>query len=58
MCVTDSEQRSVAVDYMKHGKHLHLRIPKNEGILPDGPYMLFVTDKDGTPSVGKWVTVD
>ena len=55
--VTDTEQRSVALDVEQTADGATLHLDEREGITPSGWYMLFVTDADGTPSVGRWVQV-
>jgi hypothetical protein len=41
----------------QHDGRLRVRIDASEGILPTGPYMLFVVDDRGAPSVATWVDV-
>ncbi|HEY1832900.1 MAG TPA: galactose oxidase-like domain-containing protein [Solirubrobacteraceae bacterium] len=57
--VTDVEQRSVAlnmaVDPAK--KQIVVTIPSSDGIVPPGWYMLFVTNRQATPSIARWVHV-
>jgi hypothetical protein len=56
--LTDTEQRSVAAPIVRqHDGRLRVRIDASEGILPTGPYMLFVVDDRGAPSVALWVDV-
>jgi hypothetical protein len=55
--VTNLEQRSVAVDFTVDPQGLTLTVPTGSSLLPAGPYMLFVTNRAGVPSVGRWVTV-
>lgn len=55
--VTDTEQRSVALDVTAADGSLSLAVPEDEGLLPSGWYMLFLVDDAGTPSVGRWVHV-
>ncbi|MER5636406.1 galactose oxidase early set domain-containing protein [Kitasatospora sp. NPDC002227] len=55
---TDVEQRSVALtvsDRTTGG--LTLTLPDNPNLLPPGWYMLYVTDRNGTPSVASWLQV-
>lgn len=54
---TDVEQRSVALEVTRAAGSIGVAIPKEAGLVPSGWYMLFVTNADGTPSVGKWVQV-
>lgn len=55
--VTDVEQRSVALGVTREGGSVRLSVPGNAALLPPGWYMLFVTDRAGTPSVARWVHV-
>ncbi|MFF4652730.1 galactose oxidase-like domain-containing protein [Streptomyces sp. NPDC001380] len=55
--VTDVEQRSVALGVTRSGGAVRLSVPGNAALVPPGWYMLFVTDRRGTPSVARWVKV-
>ncbi|MFD5870553.1 galactose oxidase-like domain-containing protein [Streptomyces sp. NPDC060322] len=55
--VTDTDQRSVALDLEKSDDSISVTVPKNRALVPSGWYMLFVTDADGTPSEGTWVEI-
>jgi len=55
--VTDVEQRSIKLDFIPNGDGLDVTIPRSEGLLPAGWYMLFVTDANGAPSKAHWVEV-
>lgn len=55
--VTDVEQRSIKLDFIPNGDGLDVTIPRNEGLLPAGWYMLFLTDHNGAPSKAHWVQV-
>lgn len=55
--VTDTDQRSVALDLEKSGDSISVTVPRNRALVPSGWYMLFVTDADGTPSEGMWVEI-
>lgn len=55
--VTDTEQRSVALEVDRVGGAVELTVPKEATIVPAGYYMLFLTAMDGTPSVARWVQV-
>ncbi|GAC1369838.1 MAG: kelch motif-containing protein [Candidatus Saccharimonadales bacterium] len=55
--VTDVDQRSVALDISRDSSSLKLKLPSQATLVPPGYYMLFLVDKDGTPSVAKWVQV-
>ncbi|POX42379.1 galactose oxidase [Streptomyces sp. Ru73] len=57
--VTDVEQRSVALDFTrtKSGDGIEVTLPKNRNLVPSGWYMLFVTNRQGTPSTARWVKV-
>ena len=53
--VTDVEQRSIELDLEKKAGEVTLEVPKERSTVPPGYYMLFLVDKDGTPSEAKWV---
>ncbi|WP_344078450.1 galactose oxidase-like domain-containing protein [Luedemannella helvata] len=55
--VTDVEQRSVALEMTPTATGVKLTVPKQRALVPPGPYMLFLTDKRGVPSVAHWVFV-
>lgn len=55
--VTDTDQRSVALDLKRTDGAISVTVPKNRALVPSGWYMLFVTDDRGTPSEGTWVEV-
>ncbi|MEV6317981.1 galactose oxidase-like domain-containing protein [Streptomyces sp. NPDC051776] len=55
--VTDVDQRSIALDVKKTGKGVQVAVPDDRSLVPSGWYMLFVTDKKGTPSKARWVEV-
>lgn len=55
--VTDTDQRSIALDLEKTADSVSVTVPKNRALVPSGWYMLFVTDDQGTPSEGTWVEV-
>ncbi|MEU6080644.1 galactose oxidase-like domain-containing protein [Streptomyces sp. NPDC047108] len=55
--VTDVDQRSIALDVRKTGKGVRVTVPDDRSLVPSGWYMLFVTDKKGTPSKARWVEV-
>ncbi|AJE82252.1 putative secreted protein [Streptomyces albus] len=54
---TDVEQRSLALDLERGTDKVTVTVPQDRALVPPGWYMLFVTDKEGTPSVAKWVEV-
>ncbi|MFE9911400.1 radical copper oxidase GlxA [Streptomyces clavifer] len=55
--VTDTDQRSVALDLEKSADSITVTVPKSRAVVPSGWYMLFVTDDEGTPSEGTWVEI-
>ncbi|WP_434589936.1 galactose oxidase-like domain-containing protein [Streptomyces sp. A5-4] len=55
--VTDTDQRTVALDLKKTKDGISVTVPKNRALVPSGYYMLFVTDDRGTPSKGIWIEV-
>ncbi|GAA3930465.1 kelch motif-containing protein [Streptomyces gulbargensis] len=56
---TDVEQRSVELALTKgrDGASVTVDVPDDRTLVPPGWYMLFVTDRDGTPSEAKWLQV-
>lgn len=54
---TDVGQRSVALDIVRKERGISLTVPTQAGLVLPGWYMLFVTDRAGTPSVARWVQV-
>ncbi|MFF3307125.1 galactose oxidase-like domain-containing protein [Streptomyces sp. NPDC002952] len=55
--VTDTDQRSVALDFVTTKDGIRVTVPKNRNLVPSGWYMLFVTDGEGTPGKARWVRV-
>ncbi|MGW7264740.1 galactose oxidase-like domain-containing protein [Streptomyces sp. NPDC054842] len=55
--VTDTDQRSVALDFVTTKDGIRVTVPKNRNLVPSGWYMLFVTDGEGTPSRARWLRV-
>jgi len=55
--VTDTDQRSIALDLKKTADGVTVTVPKNRNLVESGWYMLFVTDDQGTPSKAQWVKV-
>ncbi|MFI1968762.1 galactose oxidase [Streptomyces cinnamoneus] len=54
---TDVEQRSIALRPASGDGALSVTVPDDPSLVPDGWYMLFVTDREGTPSRAAWVHV-
>ena len=57
--VTDVEQRSIALNFAVDPakKKIVVTIPAGAGLVPTGWYMLFVTNREATPSLARWVHV-
>ncbi|MFJ6915283.1 galactose oxidase-like domain-containing protein [Streptomyces sp. NPDC101133] len=55
--VTDVDQRSIALDFTAQGDKLTVTVPTNENLVQSGWYMMFATDREGTPSKAEWVRV-
>jgi hypothetical protein len=55
---TDVEQRSVDLKLSRGSGRLTVEVPGDRALVPPGWYMLFVTDKSGTPSEAKWIQVE
>lgn len=54
---TDVEQRSIALQATARADGLSVTIPKDPSLVPAGWYMVFLTDREGTPSEAAWVHV-
>ncbi|WP_143587534.1 galactose oxidase early set domain-containing protein, partial [Streptomyces alboverticillatus] len=54
---TDVEQRSIALTVGVRGGALTVTVPEDPSLVPAGWYMLFLTDRAGTPSRAAWVHV-
>jgi hypothetical protein len=55
--VTDLEQRSIALSIHRGTNGVSLTVPGNDGLVPPGWYMLFVTNRAGVPSVARWIEI-
>lgn len=55
--VTNIEQRSVAAIATQENNTVSIALPADENLLPNGWYMLFVTNADGMPSHAKMIHV-
>ncbi|MFD8864779.1 galactose oxidase-like domain-containing protein [Streptomyces sp. NPDC059590] len=55
--VTNVEQRSIALDFVRSKDSVTVRIPKDSSLVPPGWYMLTAADEEGTPSKAVWVKV-
>ncbi|MFD0315231.1 galactose oxidase-like domain-containing protein [Streptomyces flavalbus] len=55
--VTDVDQRSIALEFETSGDEVTVSVPKNRNLVQGGWYMLFVADREGTPSEARWVRV-
>lgn len=53
--VTDTGQRSIALDMTRGAGSLSLSLPDQRTVAPPGRYMLFLLDERGVPSVARWV---
>jgi hypothetical protein len=51
------DQRSVAVPFTTTPHGIAITVPGAASLMPPGPYMLFVIDRAGVPSVARWVSV-
>ena len=51
----DMGQRYVDVSFSADGTTLTLTAPANGNMAPPGPYMLFILNDEGVPSVASWV---
>lgn len=55
--VTTTDMRSVALDVAPTGGGVSVSVPANPALTPPGPYMLFLVDDQGVPSVASMVSV-
>jgi hypothetical protein len=55
--VTDTDQRSVALDVTATAGGVEVTVPEPAGLVPSGWYMLFLVDDRGLPSVARWIRV-
>jgi hypothetical protein len=54
----NTDQRSVALDLAPNATGgVTLTVPAERTLVPPGPYLLFVVDAAGIPSVGRWIRV-
>jgi hypothetical protein len=53
----DMSQRLIGLNFAVNGTTMGIAAPPNSTIAPAGPYLLFVVDKNGVPSVGQVVMV-
>jgi hypothetical protein len=54
---TDVEQRSIELPVEPRIGAVAVTIPRDPALVPSGWYMLFVCDKQGTPSTARWLHV-
>jgi hypothetical protein len=55
--VTNLEQRSIALGLSRGKDSITVSMPSQPTLVPPGPYMLFVTNRAGVPSIARWVMV-
>jgi hypothetical protein len=51
----DMSQRLIGLNFAVNGTTMGIAAPPNSTIAPAGPYLLFVVDKNGVPSIGKMI---
>lgn len=57
--VTNLEQRSIALEIVhREAGALQVSVPPEDGLVPSGWYMLFVTNREATPSVAHWIHIN
>jgi hypothetical protein len=54
---TDTDQRSVSLNFTAGTGSLNAQSPANGNLAPRGHYMLFIVNRDGVPSVARWLRV-
>jgi hypothetical protein len=52
------DQRYVPLSFSAHEDSLDVQIPANANEVPPGPYMLFIVNSNGVPSVASMITID
>jgi hypothetical protein len=53
----DMSQREIGLNFAVNGTTIGIAAPPNSTIAPAGPYLLFLVDKNGVPSIGQVITV-
>jgi hypothetical protein len=53
----NQDQRRIPLNFTVSGSTLNLTMPATGRVCPPGPYMLFILNSNGTPSVAKIITV-
>lgn len=53
----DESQRFMRLTFIAEGHHLKVTAPDRDSVSPPGPYMLFILNRKGVPSVAKVVTI-
>ncbi|AEV84145.1 galactose oxidase [Actinoplanes sp. SE50] len=51
------DQRSLAVPFTTTAAGVRVTVPEQAALMPPGPYMAFVVNRAGVPSVARWITV-
>jgi hypothetical protein len=55
--LVDGDQRAVVVDAAASDGGISVKVPEDANVVPDGPYLLFIRDNNGIPSMGIPVNV-
>lgn len=53
----NQDQRRIPLNFTTNGSTLNVTMPTSGNVCPPGPYMLFILNSAGTPSVAKIITV-
>jgi Domain of unknown function (DUF1929)/F5/8 type C domain len=53
----NQDQRRVPLNYSVNGNILNVTMPPNGRLCPPGPYMMFIFNANGTPSVARILTI-
>ncbi|HZP30020.1 MAG TPA: galactose oxidase-like domain-containing protein, partial [Acidimicrobiia bacterium] len=53
----DENNRYVPLAFSVSGGALHVTAPPNANYAPPGPYLLWIVDGNGVPSVADWITI-
>ena len=53
----DENSRFVPLGFSRGPGGLQITAPPNANFAPPGPYLLWIVDSNGVPSVARWITI-
>ena len=53
----DENNRYVPLGFSVTGGGVQVTAPANGNVAPPGPYLLWIVDGNGVPSVARWITI-